>query len=120
MPKISADEQQRFTGGLCERVGKAIAEIQLCRMSAAFAEIPISVPGKPGLNFGNRFDADAGRSEQVIKAAAGDWITTAIDDYRGFDKIHRRNATLGGALDGAGANFPSFLMLRPILCTFLP
>ena len=38
MAKTSADEQQRFTGGLCERVGKAIAEIQLCRMSAAFTE----------------------------------------------------------------------------------
>ena len=74
-------------------------------MSAAFTEIPISVPSKPGLNFGDRFDADACRSEQVIKAAAGDWITAAIDDHRGFDKIHRRDAPLGGALDGAGANF---------------
>ena len=51
-----AYEQQQFTGGLCERVGKAIAEIQLGRMSAAFTEIPVSVPGEPGLNFGDRFD----------------------------------------------------------------
>jgi hypothetical protein len=33
---------------------KAIAEIQLSRMSAAFAEIPISVSGKPSLIFGDR------------------------------------------------------------------
>ena len=66
-------------------------------MSAAFAEIPVSVPGQPGLNFGDRFDDDVSRSEQVIKAAAGDWITAAIDDHRGFDKIHRRDAPLGGA-----------------------
>ncbi len=97
MAKISAYEQQRFTGGLGERVGKAIAKIQLCRMSAAFTEIPISVPGQPGLNFADRFDVDAGRFEQVIKAAAGDWITAAVDDHRGFDKIHRRDAPLGGA-----------------------
>ena len=89
--KISAYEQQRFTGGFCEGVSKAIAEIQFCRMSAAFTEIPISVPGEPGLTFADRFDEDSCLSEQVIKAAAGDWITAAIDDHRGFDKIHRRD-----------------------------
>ena len=45
--KISADEQQRFARSLGECVGKAIAENQPCRVSAAFAEITISAP-RPG------------------------------------------------------------------------
>jgi hypothetical protein len=36
--EIVAFEQQRFTCELCERIGKAIAEIHLGRMAAAFAE----------------------------------------------------------------------------------
>jgi hypothetical protein len=80
VPKISTDEQQRFTGGLRQRVGKTIAEIQLGRMSAAFAEIPISLSSKPGLTFRDRLDAQACHSEQVIKAAAGDGIAAAMYD----------------------------------------
>ncbi len=38
-------------------------------------------------------------------AAARDRITAAIDDHRGFNKIHGRDATLGSALDCACANF---------------
>jgi hypothetical protein len=43
--KIGADEQQRFARGLGECVGEAIAEIQPCRVSAAFSEITISGAG---------------------------------------------------------------------------
>ena len=41
--QIVAYEQQADCE-ICERVGKAIAEIQLGRMAAAFAEIAIGVP----------------------------------------------------------------------------
>jgi hypothetical protein len=40
--EIVAFEQQRLTCELGERIGKAIAEIQLGRMAAAFAEIAIA------------------------------------------------------------------------------
>ena len=40
--ELVAFEQQRFTCGLCKRIGKAIAEIQLGGMTAAFAEISIA------------------------------------------------------------------------------
>jgi hypothetical protein len=85
--KISTLKQQRFTGDLCKRIGEAIAKIQPCRVSAAFAEIAIRVPGELCLNFGDRFDEDLGLSEEVIEAPARNWITAAIDDRRSFDKI---------------------------------
>jgi hypothetical protein len=71
-------------------VGKAITEIQPCRMSAALAEIP-SGTRESCLNFGDRFDEDSRRSEQVIKATAHDWVAAAIDDRRGFNKINGSN-----------------------------
>lgn len=105
VPKIRTFEQQRFAADFCKRIGEAIAEIQLCRMSAAFAEISICVPGEPCLNFGDRLDEDLCLFEKVIEAPACDGITAAIDDRRGFDKIHCRDATFGGALDRTCANF---------------
>ena len=52
--EIVAYKQQRFTCELCERVRKAIAEIELGRMAAAFAEIAIGIPCNSSLEFGHR------------------------------------------------------------------
>ena len=73
-------------------------------MSAAFAEIAIGLPGEPCLNLCDRFDYDFGLFEEVIKATACDRISAAIDDDCGFNKIYRREAALGSALDCACAN----------------
>jgi hypothetical protein len=111
VPKITADEQQRFPAALGERVGKAVAEIQPGRMFAAFTEILISVPGEPSLNFGHRCDVDAGRFEQVIKAAAGDWVTAAIDDDCGFETAEMRRSAALSIAAGAGL-FRRFLRFQ--------
>jgi hypothetical protein len=51
--EIVAFEQQRFTCKLCERIGKAIAKIQLGRMAAAITEIAIGLPCNSSLRFGS-------------------------------------------------------------------
>ena len=51
MREIVAFEQQRFACELCERIGEAVAEIQLGWMAAAFAEIAIG-PCNSSLRFG--------------------------------------------------------------------
>jgi len=56
--EIVAFEQQRFTCELCKRIGKAMAEVQLGRMAAAFAEIAIGVPCDSSLEFGHGLNDD--------------------------------------------------------------
>jgi hypothetical protein len=56
--EIVAVKQQRFTCELGERMGKAIAETQLGRMAAAFAEIAVGVPCGSSLGFGYGLNDD--------------------------------------------------------------
>ena len=52
MDEIVALEQERQVAGLGQRIGKAIAEVHLRSMAAAFAEIAIGVPCDSRLEFG--------------------------------------------------------------------
>ena len=64
-----AFEQQRFTCGLCKRIGKAIAEVQLRSMAAAFAEIAIGVPCDSSLEFGHGLNDDLRLFESARRTA---------------------------------------------------
>jgi hypothetical protein len=85
--EIVTFEQQRFTCELCKRIGKAIAEIQLGRMAAAFAEIAIGLPCNSSLGFGHRFNNDLRLFDEVIEASAGDRVTACVYEDRGFHEI---------------------------------
>src|SRR5262249_43956665 len=89
------------------RIGKAIAEIQLCRMAAAFAEIAISLSRNSRLRFSDRLDNHLRLFDQVIEAPAGNGIAACVDDERGFDEIGaetRRSALLSIARAQAPAS----------------
>ena len=85
--EMVAFEQQRFSCELGERIGKAIAEIQLGRMATGFAEIAIGVPCNSSLRFGHGLNADLRLFDQVVEAPAGDGITARVYDDRGFHEI---------------------------------
>ena len=80
-------KQQRFTCELCERVGKAIAEVQLGGMAAAFAEIAIGLACNSSLGFGYGLNDDLRLFDQVVEAPAGDGVTARVYDDRGFHEI---------------------------------
>jgi hypothetical protein len=85
--EIVTFEQQRFTCELCKRIGKAIAEIQLGRMAAAFAEIAIGLPCNSSLGFGHGLNDDLRLFDQVVEPAAGHGVTARVYDDRGFHEI---------------------------------
>jgi hypothetical protein len=85
--EIVAYEQQRFTCELCERVRKAIAEIELGRMAAAFAEIAIGIPCNSSLEFGHRLNDDLRLFDQVVEPPTGHGVTARVNDDRGFHEI---------------------------------
>ena len=85
--EIVAFKQQRFTCELCERIGKAIAEIQPGRMAAAFAEIAIGLPCNSSLGFGYGLNDDLRLFDQVVEPPAGDGVTARVYDDRGFHEI---------------------------------
>ena len=54
--EITAFKQQRFTGFLCERIGKAVAEIEFCRMPTTLSKISISASCDLRLSCRDRLD----------------------------------------------------------------
>jgi hypothetical protein len=66
--KTSLLGQQRLAASAGGRTGKAIAEIERCRIAAAFAEIAIGGAGDLGLLARSRFDDDAGLSDGFVEA----------------------------------------------------
>jgi hypothetical protein len=97
--EIVTFEQQRFTCELCKRIGKAIAEIQLGRMAAAFAEIAIGLPCNSSLGFGHRFNNDLRLFDEVIEASAGDRVTACVYEDRGFHEISGGHTAGSAILD---------------------
>jgi hypothetical protein len=85
--EIVAFEQQRFTCELRERIGKAIAEIQLGRMAAAFTEITIGLTCNSSLGFGYGLNDDLRLFDQVVESPAGDGVTARVYDDCGFHEI---------------------------------
>ena len=87
MREIVTFKQQRFTCELCERIGKAIAEIQLGRMAAAFTEITIGLTCNSSLGFGYGLNDDLRLFDQVVEPPAGDGVTARVYDDCGFYEI---------------------------------
>jgi len=83
--EVRSLEQQLFAGRLREGVGKAVSEVQLCRVATAFTEVAEGFPSDPRLVLGDGFDRDLRDAEQLIDAPARDWIVGAVDDGRGLD-----------------------------------
>ncbi len=73
--EIVPPEQEGLTGGLRERVGKAVAEIRLRGMPAAFTEIAISFAGYAGVRFRGWFDPHPSFSHELVQPRAGDGIS---------------------------------------------
>ena len=86
MREIVTFKQQRFTCELCERIGKAIAEIQLGGMAAAFTEIAIGLTCNSSLGFGYGLNDDLRLFDQVVEPPAGDGVTARVYDDRGLPR----------------------------------
>ena len=83
--EVRSFEEQLFAGRLREGVGEAVSEVQLCGVTAAFAEVAECLAGDPRLVLGDGFDRDLRDDEQLVDAAARDGIVGAGDDRRGLD-----------------------------------
>ena len=70
--EIVTFKQQRFTCELCERIGKAISEVQLGGMAAAFTEIAIGLTCNSSLGFGYGLNDDSRLFDQVVEPPAGE------------------------------------------------
>ncbi len=56
LTETGAFEQQGFSCGFGKRVGKAVSEIELSRMSTAFAKVAVGIARYSGLTLGYRLD----------------------------------------------------------------
>jgi len=107
MREIVTFKQQRFTCELCERIGKAIAEIQPSRMTAAFTEIAIGLTCNSSLGFGYGLKpvAAAGASSPVAgadnaevgAAVEGEASAGASGRYSGAASAEASRRCSGGA-----------------------
>jgi hypothetical protein len=84
--EIVAFEQKRFTAFLRKRIGKAVAEIELRRVPAAFAEIAIRLARDTCLRFSHRFDRDLCGRQQFVEATTGNRIAGSVDDRGRFER----------------------------------
>ena len=87
MYKIITFKQQWFAGSLGKSISEAIPKIQLSRMPATFAEIPIGFACDFRLSFGDRLDNDACLGNEFIEPAARNWVPAPIDNNRRFEEI---------------------------------
>src|SRR5438045_3276076 len=104
--EIVAFEQKGLARRARQGVSEAIAEIQPRWVAAAPAKVAICLTGDPRLNFGNSFDDQLRLLDEIVKTAAGDRITAAVDDDCSFDEAGGRDAATGSRLDGLGASRP--------------
>ena len=81
--EIPAFEQQWFACGPGKRVGKAIAKIQSCRVTAALSEIAVGFARNSSLYLGHRLDDYLRLLDEVVEAATGDGIAGSVDDGAG-------------------------------------
>ena len=81
LSKINSFEQQGLTGHFGQCIGEAIAKIELCRMTASFAEIPIGFPCNPRLGFRNRLDDEASFPDEIVETPAGDRVAATVNDH---------------------------------------
>ena len=90
MDEIITFEEQGFAGCLCQRVRKAIAEIQFCRVSTSLTEIAIGLTGEAGLFQGDRLNTDVGLFKEFVEASTGNRIAASVDHQSGFNKVSCR------------------------------
>jgi len=102
--EIAALEQQRLNFGLRKGVGETIAEVQLCRVAASFAEIAVGFTRGPGLRLRNRLNQKFGLSNQIVESATGDWIATCVNNDRGFEEISGGDPANGRNLKSVSAS----------------
>ena len=69
MGEVAALEEERLGLVLGKRIGEAIAQVELRRMAAAFAEIAIGVPCDSSLEFGHGLNDDLRLFESARRTA---------------------------------------------------
>ena len=79
MAEVVSLEQQCFSGGLCQGVREAVAEVEAGLVAAALPEIAIGVPGDTGLIVCHRFDTQFRDIDELIEAPAGDGVAARVD-----------------------------------------
>ena len=79
MGEVATFEQQRFAKGLCERIGKAIAKIQLCRMPTASPKVPVCSSCNLRLINSDRFDRNIRLFHELIKPSRRDGVFAGIN-----------------------------------------
>ena len=91
--KIVTLEEQRLTCGFCQCVRETISKIQPRRVTTSASEIAICCPRDARVFRRDRLDTDPRLSEQIIKTATGNRITTAINHNRRLEIVGRGEAT---------------------------
>ena len=74
MGEIVPLEQQGFVPALCECVGEAVAEVELRRVAAAPAEVPVRCPGHLHLLGRDRLQDESGLGHEIVDLSTGDRI----------------------------------------------
>src|SRR5260370_23656185 len=100
MAEVVSLEQQGFSGSFRQRVCEAVPEVQSGLVAAAFAEVPVGVPGDAGLIEGHRLDAQFRGFDELVEATAGDRVPARVDNYCGLQEVRRRDPPDLRLLDG--------------------
>jgi hypothetical protein len=72
--------EKRLASDASQRVGEAIAEVQLRGVATALAVVAVGGSGESGLLGCDLDDLEADLVDEVVVAAAGDRVATTVDD----------------------------------------
>jgi hypothetical protein len=103
--EILAPEQERLAGGLGERVGEAVTEVQPCGASAPSPVGAMGAAGEMRLLGRDRLDPDPRLLDQVVGGAARDRAASHVDAHRGLDEVDRREPQHRGGIERLGEAF---------------
>lgn len=85
--EVVADEEEWFIEVLCQRVGKAIAKVELCGMPGPTPESLMSIAGEACLLDGDRLDDNPKTTEQLIERNSVARSGESVNNDRGFEEI---------------------------------
>ncbi len=93
MAEVIPLEEERLASIFCKSIGKAITEIELCRMSTTTAKIAVGLARKLRLLRGDSFNLHSCFAKQLVKTPASNWIAAAIDQRCSLHKISGRKTS---------------------------
>lgn len=92
VPEIPSLEKEGFTHRLGQCVSETIPEIQLGRMPAPLAKIPVSLAGGQRLLCSDCLNRERSFAKEIVEPPARHWVPASIDYSRRLYVIHCRYA----------------------------